>query len=162
VIFIPTPAYAPPGTLRAALAYPHPPETYDDGRISRALVAVGLEHLAPMLDETERWDRRLNDNDKESLAVARVLLQRPRWAILNGAFDSIDPELRRRLAAVFTRDLADVGVLYIGRLEDERALFNRALNLVEDPQGPCFKPSVAGSVAKPGQARTPVSPLPTF
>ena len=28
MVFMPTPGYAPPGTLREALAYPHPPQTY--------------------------------------------------------------------------------------------------------------------------------------
>ena len=146
IIFMPTPGYAPPGTLRTSLAYPHSLEVFDDARISEALAAVGLEHLVPLLDETERWDRRLADNEKQCLAVARVLLQKPRWVVVNNALAAVDPALGRRLAEIFARDLRDVGILYIGRLSGESALFGRVLKLVEDAGGPCFKPAAAAEV----------------
>jgi putative ATP-binding cassette transporter len=152
VLFMPTPGYAPPGTLRASLAYPHPAETFDDARIAEALAAVGIEHLAPMLDEVGRWDRRLGDNDKQCLAVARALLQKPRWVILNRAFAALGPTLVRRLVAAYEKHLPDVGVIYIGRLQDESRFFSRVLHLVEDPQGPCFKPSLKADVVERAEA----------
>ncbi len=142
LIFVPTPGYAPPGTLRESLAYPHPPQTYDDARIHEALAVVDLEHFAPMLDESERWDRKLNDNDKQRLAMARVLVQKPRWVVLNRAIAAMEPEAARRLADAFARDLADVGVIYIGPLPAGHGHFPRVVNLVVDPQGPRFRPSV--------------------
>ena len=142
VFFVPTPAYAPPGTLRESLAYPHPPQTYDDARIDEALAAVGLEHFAPMLDETERWDRKLNDNDKQRLAMARVLLQKPRWVVLNRAIAAMEPEAARRLADAFANHMADVGIIYIGPLPDGHGHFPRVVNLVVDAQGPRFRPWV--------------------
>ena len=148
VVFIPTPGYAPRGTLRAWLAYPNPSESYDDTRISEALAAVGLEHLAPLLDEDERWDRRLSDNDKQCLAVARVILLKPHWVVVNRAFGAIDPALSRRLSALFARELADISLLYIGRIHGASISFGRVLNLVEDPQGPSFEPSIAEETAK--------------
>ena len=50
IMFMPVRAYIPPGTLRAAVAYPHPTEAYDAPAIVKALAAVGLEHLEPHLD----------------------------------------------------------------------------------------------------------------
>jgi putative ATP-binding cassette transporter len=150
--FMPTPGYAPPGTLREALAYPHPPQTYDDARIQEAIAIVGLEHFAPMLDENERWDRRLNDNDKQCLAVARVLVQRPRWVVLNRALAALDPTVARRVAAAFEQHMADVGVIYIGPLPDGHGHFSRVVNLVLDPQGPHFKPSVTTERPDPREA----------
>jgi vitamin B12/bleomycin/antimicrobial peptide transport system ATP-binding/permease protein len=141
IVFVPSPGYAPAGTLRASLAYPQPPEAFDDARVSEALTTVGLVHLTPMLDELERWDRRLNDNEKQSLAIARVLLQRPRWVVINHALAAIDPVLSHRLAEVFAKDLPDVGIVYIGQLPRESGFSNRILKLVADPSGPCFKPS---------------------
>ncbi len=159
VIFVPTPGYVPPGTLRAALTYPHPPETYDSARISKAFGAVGLEHLEPMLDEAERWDRRLSDNEKQCLAVARVVLQRPRWVVLNRALDGLDPGLRRRMYAVFAQDLTDVGVLYIGQPREESGFFGRTLHLALDPHGPCFGGFVKAEVPDNNEA-TAASALP--
>jgi len=140
--FMPTPGYAPPGTLREALAYPHPAQTYDDARIREAIAVVGLEHFAPMLDENDRWDRRLNDDDKQCLAVARVLLQKPRWIVINRALAGLDPEVARRVATAFEQDMSEVGVIYIGSLPNGHGHFPRVVNLVADPHGPRFKPSV--------------------
>ena len=152
MVFMPTPGYVPPGTLREALAYPHPPQTFDDARIREAFAVVGLEHFAPMLDENERWDRRLNDNDKQCLAVARILLQRPRWVVLNRALAALDPEVARRVAAAFEQHMADVGVIYIGPLPNGHGRFPRVVNLMLDPQGPRFKPSVKVEVPDPREA----------
>ena len=38
--------------------------------------------------------------------------------------------------------MADVGVIYIGPLPNGHGHFPRIVNLVLDPQGPRFKPSV--------------------
>jgi putative ATP-binding cassette transporter len=141
IVFMPTPGYVPPGTLREALAYPHPPQTFDEARVREAFAIVGLEHFTPMLDENERWDRRLNDNDKQCLAMARVLLQKPRWIVLNRALATLDPEVARRVAAAFEQNMADVGVIYIGPLPNGHGNFPRVIQLVLDPQGPRFKPS---------------------
>src|SRR5271163_1078387 len=59
IMFMPVRAYIPPGTLRAAVAYPRPTEDYDAPAIVKALAAVGLEHLGPHLDKEDRWDREL-------------------------------------------------------------------------------------------------------
>jgi putative ATP-binding cassette transporter len=139
VVFMPSPGYAPPGMLRASLSYPHPPDTFSDAKMAEALKAVGLDHLVPALDETERWDRRLGDNDKHALAVARVLLQKPHWVVINGALAALDPEWRRRLGTVVLRELTDVGVLLIGGVETDDTLFARTLQLAADPHGPRFK-----------------------
>jgi putative ATP-binding cassette transporter len=152
MVFMPTPGYVPPGTLREALAYPHPPQTYDDARIREAFAVVGLEHFAPMLDENERWDRRLSDTDKQCLAMARVLLQRPRWVVLNRALAALDPEVARRVVAAFDQNMADVGVIHIGPLPAGLGHFARVVNLVLDPQGPRFKPSVKAELPGPREA----------
>jgi len=155
MVFMPTPGYVPPGTLREALAYPHPPQTYDDARIREAFDIVGLKHLASMLDENERWDRRLSDNDKQCLAVVRILLQKPRWIVLNRALAALDPDVARRVAEAFEQQMADVGVIYIGPLPDGHGRFPRIVNLVLDPQGPRFKPSVATEPTDPRAAAAP-------
>jgi vitamin B12/bleomycin/antimicrobial peptide transport system ATP-binding/permease protein len=158
VIFVPTPGYAPPGTLRESLAYPHPQDIFDSARVSEAFSVVGLDHLVPRLDEAERWDRLLSDKEKQSLALARVILHRPRWVVFNGALDSLEPAYRRRLQAVFARDLADVGVLYIGRAPNDGGFYSRTLELALDPHGPTFKPVVEASASLRGQsAREAVS-----
>jgi len=141
VMFLPARAYVPPGTLRTALCYPCATHEFDDSATARALAKVGLERLQPLLDLAERWDQRLNDDEKQSLAIARVMLQRPRWVVVSGAFEVLDPVSRRRVEALFTGALAHVGLIDIGKETREPGLFARRLRLLTDPQGPAFSPS---------------------
>ena len=139
MMFLPERAYVPPGTLRTALCYPCATHEFDDAAAVRALTAVGLERLQPLLDTTERWDQRLNDDEKQLLAIARVILQRPQWVVLNEALAALDPASRRRTEALFSGDLARVGLINIGR-ETDREFFMRRVQLRTDPQGPTFSP----------------------
>jgi putative ATP-binding cassette transporter len=140
MMFLPERAYIPPGTLRTALAYPHDAADYEDAAIARALADVGLDHLQPHLDTTDRWDRRLKENEKQSLAFARVCLRRPQWLVVNGAFDALDPASRGRIEALFTGPLSDVGLVDIGQDCAHDGFFKRKLRLVIDPNGPTFRP----------------------
>jgi len=141
VMFLPARAYVPPGTLRTALCYPCETHEVDEAATARALAAVGLEALRQLLDVTDRWDQRLNDDEKQSLAIARILLQRPKWVVLNGALEVLDAESRRRFEALFQGELADIGVIDIGKERQHEAFFARRVQLMTDPQGPTFSPS---------------------
>ncbi|HME83004.1 MAG TPA: ABC transporter ATP-binding protein/permease [Roseiarcus sp.] len=139
IIFVSAPGYIPPGTLRSALSYPRLGEASDPATVSDVLATVGLDYLKPLLNKEDRWDRRLSDAEKQRLSVARVILQKPRWVVLNQAMAGLDPETRRRIEAVFDRDLANVGVLNIGRYPNESG-FTRSLRLAYDPNHPCSRP----------------------
>jgi vitamin B12/bleomycin/antimicrobial peptide transport system ATP-binding/permease protein len=140
VMFLPARAYVPPGTLRTALCYPCATHEFDDAATARALAQVGLQGLQPLLDTTARWDQRLNDDEKQSLAIARVMLQRPQWVVLNAAFELLDPDSRRRMEALFAGELAQVGLINIAREAHDQGFFRRRLRLQMDPQGPSFSP----------------------
>jgi len=140
MIFLPRRPYVPPGTLRAALTYPHSASAYAAAALNDALSEVGLEHLLPFLDTADRWDRRLNEADKHNLAFARVLLQRPQWLVVNGALEELDPLSRRRIEALFADRLA-TGMVNIGSDSPRDGFFTRKLRLVIDPHCPTFRPS---------------------
>ncbi len=141
MIFMPSHAYVSPGALRDAVTYSRPGTAFDDAAIVKALADVGLERLQPLLDKVDRWDRLLNDDAKQCLAFARVILQKPRWLVLDAVFDVLDPVSRRRIEAIFAGELADVGVINIGRDGSRSGFFTRTLRLVLDPNGPIFKPA---------------------
>ncbi len=140
VMFLPARAYVPPGTLRGALCYPCATDDFDEAATVRALAQVGLERLQPLLDATERWDRRLNDDEKQSLAIARVILQRPQWVVLNGVLDALDAVSLRQFEAVLAGDLAKLGLIDIGKSGRHARFFTRQVRLVTDPHGPTFSP----------------------
>ena len=143
IAFIPTHAYVPPGVLRSSITYPRAADTANDAAIAKALASVGLDRLKPMLGKAGRWDRELNDDEKQRIAFARVILQRPRWVVIDNALDLVDPVSRRRIEAIFTGALVDVGVINIGKAQNDGGFFTRTLNLVRDPNGPTFKPADA-------------------
>jgi putative ATP-binding cassette transporter len=150
MMFLPARAYVPPGTLRAALCYPCATHDFDDAATERALAAVGLERLRPQLDATVRWDRELNDDEKQSLAIARVILQRPRWLVLNGVFEGLDPASRGRIETLLGGELAGLGLIDIGKEVKEGeagAFFTRNLRLVTDESGPTFSPTEQSATA---------------
>ena len=139
MMFLPIRPYVPPGALRTAVAYPRSTDAYDETAVADALAEIGLERLLPMLDTIERWDQRLTDAEKQCLAFARVILQRPTWIVLNDALDVLDSESRRRIEAVFSRELANVGVINIGHAASEKGLYARTLHIVSDPLGPTIE-----------------------
>jgi putative ATP-binding cassette transporter len=147
VMFLPARAYIPPGTLRAALTYPHAAGEYEDAAIHRAITDVGLEHFRPLLDTSDRWDRRLDEIEKQTLAFARVLLQRPALLVVNGAFDALDPASRQRIAALFAGPFSHVSLVGIGQDWAPETFFTRRLHLVTDPNGPTFSPVAQGASA---------------
>jgi vitamin B12/bleomycin/antimicrobial peptide transport system ATP-binding/permease protein len=152
VMFLPARAYVPPGTLRGALAYPRGAKEHGAATVTEAMKAVGLERLVSQLDTSTRWDRRLSDEEKQSLAFARVMLHRPQWIVLNGALDILDSDSRARMEALLSGELSDVGVIDIGQDRGEEGFFGRKLRLDVDPRGPAFKPPQELRTA--GAART--------
>jgi putative ATP-binding cassette transporter len=150
ILFLPVRAYVPPGPLRACLAYPHSADVYDDAILGRALAKVGLENLVTMLDSDERWDRRLTDEEKQCVAIARIILQKPSWVVANDALDVLDPESRGRIQAIFQADLANVGMINIGHAAPDRELYARTLHVLSDPHGPIMEP-----VRRPGVLGAP-------
>ena len=143
IAFIPTHAYIPPGVLRSSITYPRVADAANDTAIATALAGVGLDRLKPMLGKAGRWDRELNDDEKQRIAFARVILQSPRWVVIDNALDLVDPVSRRRIEAIFTGTLVDAGVINIGKAQNDSGFFTRTLHLVRDPNGPTFKPADA-------------------
>jgi putative ATP-binding cassette transporter len=149
IMFMPVRAYIPPGSLREAVAYPHQAHVFDPPAIVEALAAVGLAHLEPHLDTVNRWDRDLTDDEKQSLAFARVILQKPRWVVVNDALDALDPKSRERIRALFSSLLSGVGLINIGHDQPETGFYPRKLRLVMDPGGPKFEPEREHGLPEP-------------
>jgi vitamin B12/bleomycin/antimicrobial peptide transport system ATP-binding/permease protein len=142
IMFLPARAYVPAGTLRAALIHPQPASAYDETAINDALTGAGLEHLLTLLDATDRWDRRLNEDEKQGFAFARMLLQRPRWLVMDGALEKLAPVSRERIEALIAQQAA-TGLVVIGPDSDAERFFTRKLRLITDPRGPTFNPADA-------------------
>jgi vitamin B12/bleomycin/antimicrobial peptide transport system ATP-binding/permease protein len=91
----------------------------------------------------------LTDDEKQRLAFARVILQKPLWVVLNDAADILDPGSRVRIRALFAGALADVGIINIGHDQPEIDFYHRKLHLVTGPLGQTFRPDREHGIREP-------------
>jgi len=138
--------YLPRGSLREVLAYPLKAESFSAGAFNRALFRLGLERLAPLLDETRRWDRELSQDEQLCLVFARMLIQSPPWVLIDGTFGALDDDVLELVIDVFTNELKTTGIVHIGGPGEAHALFSRTLHLVKAPRAAAVA-DVAGSAA---------------
>jgi putative ATP-binding cassette transporter len=146
-MYMPRTPYLPPGTLREVLAYPLPADKFESDAFSGALVRLKLERLLPMLDTSLRWDRELSDDEQQSLAFARVRLHGPPWVLIDEVFDSLEDDALALVIDIFTKDLAQTGVLHIGR-SDAHDFFSRVLHLIKDPATRKLAPALSLATSK--------------
>ena len=133
VFFVPRRPYLPPGTLRDVLAYPRSAKNVETQAFNDALARVGLPRLAPMLDRVSRWDPDLNWDDQQRLVLARLLIHRARWVVLDEVLDSIDGETRARALEILSQDLKNAAIVHIGRGSAPDPSFTRSIRVVTDP-----------------------------
>ncbi|HKU87908.1 MAG TPA: ABC transporter ATP-binding protein/permease [Casimicrobiaceae bacterium] len=134
VLFMPRRPYLPPGTLRDVLAYPQDAHSFAPQSFGDALARVGLAHLAPMLDRVSRWEHDLNGDEQHNLMLARLLIHRPRWVVLDDLLDAINDATRARAFEIFSTDLTDAAIVYIGRGDAAEPSFAKLLHIGRDPR----------------------------
>ena len=92
----------------------------------------------------------LTDNEKQCVAFARVILQRPGWIVVNDALDVLDPESRMLIRSLFQGEFADLGMINIGHdLPDHSTFYGRKLHIVLDPLGVKFTPESEHGMPEP-------------
>jgi putative ATP-binding cassette transporter len=135
MMFVPQLPYLPLGTLRAAISYPTAEGGFPDARIREVLVAIGLAHLAGRLDEEQPWKDALSGLEKQLLAFARVLLQEPRWILLDDAMSGVDDATERHIYEVLLQRLPRAALISLGTRAGVIDLFPRRWTLAERPDG---------------------------
>jgi putative ATP-binding cassette transporter len=113
LLFLPQRSYLPIGSLRAAVSYPLPPETYADADILQQFGACRLAHLAAFLDQEENWSQKLSPGEQQRLAFVRVLLIRPDVVFLDEASSAMDSDTEAALYALLTEELSDATIVSI-------------------------------------------------
>ena len=94
VLFLPQRPYMSLGTLRQQLLYPNKIEV-DDNHLHEILIQVGLQDVLKRikgeLDVVQRWDEQLSIGEQQRLSVARLLVQRPAFALVDEVTSANDP-----------------------------------------------------------------------
>ena len=89
-MFLPQRAYLPDGPLRDALCYPQTVDSYTDVDLQQALRDALLPELVDQLDRTDVWSQKLSGGEQQRLAIARVLLKKPKWVFADEATSALD------------------------------------------------------------------------
>lgn len=134
IFFMPRRPYLPPGSLREVLTYPQSGNKFEARAFVDALDRVGLSRLAPMLDRPGRWDQELNGDEQQNLMLARLLIHRPQWLVLDDLLDAIDDATRARAFEIFSNDLECAAIVHIGRATSADPSFTRCLRVLKDPK----------------------------
>ncbi|HEX2479918.1 MAG TPA: ABC transporter ATP-binding protein/permease [Geminicoccaceae bacterium] len=134
MMFMPQRPYLPLGSLHAAVSYPADPDRFDRAAVGVALERVGLDHLVPLLDRAERWDKDLSLDEQQRLAFARLLLHEPRWILLEDATGALEEDDRRLVMSIFEHELAHAAVISISR-SAEKSFYTRILEFRRWPDG---------------------------
>lgn len=134
IFFMPRRPYLPPGSLREVLTYPQSGSNFESHAFVDALARVGLSRLVPMLDRPARWDQELNGDEQQRLMLARLLIHRPHWLVLDDLLDAIDDETRSRAFEIFSNDLGSAAIVHIGRAISADPSFTRCLRVLRDPK----------------------------
>ena len=136
-MFIPQKPYVPDGRLRDALAYPEPAERFTNAQLAQALQDALLPHLASRLDDEDAWSQKLSGGEQQRLAIARVLLKKPRWVFADEATSALDAAAEQtlygRLKALIQQ--AGGGLVSIAHRPAVAAFHETRWDLQRQPQG---------------------------
>ena len=114
MLLLPQRPYLPLGTLRQAVIYPADPDFHPDSAIEAALIDARLPHLLAKLDETDNWTQRLSGGEQQRLAIARAVLARPDWLLLDEATAALDEETEAAIYAMLAARLPNTTLVSIG------------------------------------------------
>ena len=129
VFLMPQAPYVPLGTLRRAVTYPLSPDAVDDTQVRKTLEDVGLGHFVDRLDEDATWEHVLSGGEKQRLAFARVLLQRPDTIVMDEATAALDPLSQEQLMRLLLERLPEATVISVGHRPELEAFHTRKLVL---------------------------------
>ncbi len=93
MLFVPQQPYMILGTLRSQLLYPDADRQIPDDALLLMLHKVNLPDLAERsggLDAEMDWEKVLSVGEQQRLAIARILVTKPRYAMLDEATSALD------------------------------------------------------------------------
>ena len=113
-MLLPQRPYIPIGTLRAAITYPAAADTFDDATLRQAVEAAKLDAFLDKLDIEDVWSQRLSGGEQQRLSVARALLAKPDWLLLDEATASMDEPMENAIYQMLKKRLPNATIVSIG------------------------------------------------
>jgi putative ATP-binding cassette transporter len=121
IFFLPQRPYLPPGTLRELLIRTGQEQVITDDQITTALRDVGLDAVSARaggLDREHDWSAILSLGEQQLLALTRVILARPAFAMLDRVTAALKPAQVRQVL----RRLDENSITYITLAEDAESV----------------------------------------
>ncbi len=136
LFMMPQKPYVPLGTLRRAAAYPQAADTIDDAALKEALEQVGLGHIVDRIDEEDvAWDQMLSGGEKQRLAFARLLLEKPDLVVMDEATSALDTASQAKLMTMIGEKIPELAIISVGHRAELEEFHDRKLNLVKSKEG---------------------------
>ena len=129
MMFLKRRPYFPPGSLRAALAFPTEPSAVADSDIKAALDRVELGYLFDSLDRPAQWGRALTDDEQIRIGIAQLLIHRPSWIFVDHVLNTLTDELLSLIRSILSNELAKSAVISIGSRLPPEHLCSRVIHL---------------------------------
>ncbi len=123
ISFLPQRPYLPLGTLREALLSDGQEQVISDDQIRTTLHAMGLESIAAHaggLDSERDWPAILSLREQQLLALARLILERPAFAMLDRLDGVLEPpQLRQALQQLDENSITYIALAENSELADQ-------------------------------------------
>ena len=100
--------------MAAAACYPADPAAFDPRTLRAILMQVGLGHRLDGFDKTgTEGTEGLSIGERQRLALARILIQKPDWVLLDESTSALDESAEFDLFALIRTELPDTGLLCV-------------------------------------------------
>jgi len=129
MFFMPPRPFLPTGPLRDAICYPSNVEEFSHEELEEALDIAGVSELIPQLDDSGDWEKNLDREQQQRLGLVRVLLHKPKWIMMQEAFDSLDPDGEVSMIKILNKRLPDAALLTITKQPTIQTMHKRRIVL---------------------------------
>jgi putative ATP-binding cassette transporter len=129
LFFMPPRPFLPTGRLREAICYPSSVSDFTQSEMETAFELARVKELLPQLDEEGDWEKALEREQQQRLGMVRLLLQRPKWIMMQEAFDSLDPDGEVEMIRIINQRLPNSALLTITKQPTIQAMHDRHIEL---------------------------------
>jgi vitamin B12/bleomycin/antimicrobial peptide transport system ATP-binding/permease protein len=116
--FLPQRSYIPPGSLKAAIAYPEEESSYQDSECEELLRACGLSAYADALHDEDNWGARLSGGEQQRVAFVRVLLAKPSTVFLDECTSALDSKSENELYSLLVTRLSYATIISVAHRKE--------------------------------------------